>query len=591
MSYNFKSRKPANFTAPRGSPVPDVTPIPGEVYHIIWDDPNARGNNIKNHDATNDWKFWKCLSKDGPKAVFQDLETGHKWDFTGVDYAGRPQPLSVYRFDKVSSAGGKRKTQRRKVQRRKSRRANNRKAGGMITSISRVGQMFPKASTSTIPRGFSAMTAMQSAPPLGLATKNPLAETAARKLNKTRNMLKGSLPFSQGKLVIELFTLIDKEGYEIAKDALKKNSKYSSILNFLKSNRIHLELKTVRRMKETLEPAQFVDFLKTFIHFDIEFLKGVKDLRWRQMKPLGISRKSLGEIFMAGTRKFWEKPSERVKKLVQERDGVIYSDIHEWEHCVEIQTLMTTIIELILLDLVGVEGLTEEKIRDYYNNDFMEKNKYLIDDLLSLMNQEDNIFVKEKDLNALKKQVTSNINCGIKIKPVTASSELTDSYRKYIIESVIPSHQRFIDMIQSNHNGNFLGACLVKKLTKAAQGYSASIGVATHKGGVQYIEDIQPVLDELIKYELIEQICEDFTSEDSNNTNVTQGTSFEDYIVVNALTFLESRDLALSTMPNLEKRPVRKPELLGGNKTRKSKSLISKRALKLRKTIRQRRLN
>lgn len=459
------------------------------------------------------------------------------------------------------------------------RRKSSRKVGGMITSITSLGKMVPRAATAVFPRSFSAMTSVANGTGRSFATKGlkytNVAKNVVNEINKTRSMLKPltqpqPLPFSQAKLVVELFKLIEKDGYDSAKGALLTNSKYINLLNFLRTKRIPLEIKTVRRMKETLEPEQLTDFLKTFIHFDIEFLRGVKDLRWRQLKGAGISRKELGKIFLTGEREFWEKTSKELEKLVQERDGIIYnSDIHELEHCVEIQTIMTTIIELNLLELVGLEGLTEEKIRSYYNNDFMVKNKYLIDDLASFMRHEDNIFVTEKDLNALKEQVTSHINCGIKIKPIIAPPELTDTYRKYILESVIPSHQKFINMIQTNHRGNFLGACFVEKFTKSIQGYNASIGNDVHTGGFKYIEDIQPILDELIKYELIEQICEDFTSEDSDNTNITKGTSFEDYIVANVLTFLESRDLVFSTIHNLEGRPGRKHELMGGRKTRK----------------------
>lgn len=163
------------------------------------------------------------------------------------------------------------------------RRKSNRKAGGMITSISRVGQMFPKASASTIPRGFSAMTADAPNsfsttpahapvvfPVIGLTPAQQAVAAIAKdalKAGQLEAQNKQKFTYSQLKLVRKLFNIYESEGPEAAANALSNGKEYSDILKFLKNEVILPDEKTIKWMNEILTPAHFRDFLKKFVFF------------------------------------------------------------------------------------------------------------------------------------------------------------------------------------------------------------------------------------------------------------------------------------------------------------------------------------
>lgn len=215
---------------------------------------------------------------------------------------------------------------------------------------------------------------------------------------------------------------------------------------------------------------------------------GIKAITTAYWEHLGITAEKRGLIFTIGERKYFTKALTKLQEeLIEKRDRVKYvSGIHEYEHAVELQTVFTTALEVIIHELSQVKDIrinTEQKFNDYYNNHFLVENKFILDDIETFAHDIDNLSAQLIDLNKLKGRITTYISRQRQIIPVNEGKRkkqittgLFDRYKKYIIEIVIPQHEKIIGMIKTRHNGNFLGAALVEKFELAIKGYRTSIG-------------------------------------------------------------------------------------------------------------------
>jgi hypothetical protein len=461
------------------------------------------------------------------------------------------------------------------------RRKSIRKKGGMVTSLSRLGQMVPKAAASTIPRGFSAFSAMNAS----IATKaTPLYQTNAILQKKTTSMAKSAFNTAKKEEALraaehvtqvrELLRLFTETGdYGLVKAQLLNNNRYARIKNLLKDKSSPLHRKTLKWMVNKLEPEQLIDYVKTFLFPGKEFKRSVKDIRARLMIALGINRTNLAEIFESGERLFWDKIKVEVERQVQDRQGIIYSSIiHRWEHTVELQTIMTAVIDLNLRDLAGAPTGTnvKEQLNAYYR-EFDIRNAFLLADIERIINSKDYVYIKSIGLNDLKEEVTNKIICRQKIslnEPIfyKYTDEVQRDLKLYILETVIPNHENLIEYIESNYNGNELGAVINIKLKTMIVELKRLYSNEGHRGGFQNIEEMQPALDESIKYEVFNLICEDLKTDDSIHK-----ISLKDYMLLNLSTFLKARTFLFDVIKDLTNEPVYKAELSGGFKTRKNR--------------------
>jgi len=312
----------------------------------------------------------------------------------------------------------------------------------------------------------------------------------------------------------------------------------------------------------------------TFIFTDKLFKRGANDLRFKMFENYGIKRNEIRGFYKTGVREYWEYISEPVKVAKQTEQGIIYDGaIHNLDHVVEIQTLITVFIEHQILSAAGLSQSANIKTKLIQScNTLIDSNKAFIDSLKGHIGSKDNVHIIEKDVNALKQKVISKIlysRDALKKDDVifeNASPALKEMFLSYSQEIVIPFHNNLISFIESNHTSNELGQSIIQKCQKINRSLTNICSVKS--GGFQSMETLEPALDSEVTREVLKQIYEDLNSEDVHLPEKTP--SFTEVLVMTTLNFLELRDYAYNTIKGLDS-VKKKSELAGGFKTRKNR--------------------
>jgi hypothetical protein len=376
-----------------------------------------------------------------------------------------------------------------------------------------------------------------------------------------------------------------KTNYPAAKIKLMSamEKPFTNMRASLKNDKISIDKKTLQTMRSLLSPEDYVDFCMTFIFTDKLFKRGANDLRFKMFEMYGIKRNEIRGFYKTGIREYWEYISEAVKVAKQTEQGLIYNGaIHNLDHVVEIQTLMTVFIEHQILAAAGLANRNNIKTQLIQScNSLIDNNITFIESLKAHIGSKENVHIIEKDINALKQKVISKILYSrVPInKDDTIFESVTPALKagliSYCQEIVIPFHNNLISFIEFNHASNILGLSIIQKCQKINKSLDNICSSNSTKGGFQSMEELEPKLDTELSRNILKQIYEDLNSEDLILPEKTP--LFTDLLFMTALHFLELRDFAFNKLQDLDS--VKNPQLMGGNKTRKSKSRLTKRAL------------
>ena len=350
----------------------------------------------------------------------------------------------------------------------------------------------------------------------------------------------------------------------------------------LKNDKTPMGRKTFQTMRRILSTEDYVDFCMSFIFTDMTFKRGVNDLRFKMFEHYGVKRTEIRGFYKEGVREHWEYITEAAKVKKQTEQGLIYDGaLHNLDHVVEIQTIITAFIEHQMRAAAGLNPRNNIKTTLTQScNALISNNKTFIDDLKVHISSTKNLHIIEKNLNGLKQRVISKIlyskNALNKNDDlfITVSNELKAEFISYCNEIVIPYHNDLISFIESGHGDNELGQSIIQKCRKINMSLSNISGQNSKAGGFQSMEELEPQLDDVVSREILKQVYEDLNSE--GLTAPIKTPSFATVVSMTVLNFLELRDYAFTSIQDLDKEE--KVQLQGGRKTRKSKSILSKRA-------------